>query len=226
MTIKECLGEELSTFPVFGLCRDVRALVPIFFIRKKNSFPQDSTSPQCLRTLCGEECSQRTSPRAGVLRLFFVYRMATFVNKHIRTSDKSRLFLVQMGRKRCPPQKPGCSLLTLCVPSASAHPAQHTCRCCRAGVGGGLKEPPPGGSLAGDQVARAQQAVGSVRCPPGLAKGDEAPAPGSSAPQGLSQRRAQLSGQLPGALDVCVCRGGRLSTGRGPRRGPGPTGLS
>lgn len=92
MTIKECLGEELSTFPVFGLCRDVRALVPIFFIRKKNSFPQDSTSPRCPRTLCGQECSQRVSPRAGVLGLFFVYRMAACVNKHIRTSENQGYF--------------------------------------------------------------------------------------------------------------------------------------
>lgn len=29
----------------------------------------------------------------------------------------------------------------LCVPSASAHPVQHTCRCSGAGVGRGLKEP-------------------------------------------------------------------------------------
>ena len=202
--------------------------MPVFFIRKKDSFPQDSTSPRCPRALCGQECSQHTSPGASVLGLCFVYRMAAFLNTHTRTEWQIKAIFSADGKETVTARLGSLvgAAHPVCVPSASAHPAQLTCRCAGAGVGRGLKEPLQEGPC---RVTRRPGhtrwwAPGAARL--GWQEGEEALAPGTSAPHGLSQPRAQLSGQLPGALDVCVCRGGRLSSGQGAQRGPGPTGLS
>ena len=215
----------------FGL-RAVRALVPDCLYQKEglgltSALPPRGTSARCPQAPLVDRRPQHASSGARTLGVVFLTWWRPFRTSTLGPSGPIKAIFSTNGKQMVLPASEACSSLTpsACVlarPACtlpSGHEGAREVGAADPGRGAGNMGSPSRavspGSLSGGQAARARQGAGSLCCPHGLVKGDEAPAPGTVFPGPFPAQRPALRPTPRGPK----CEGGGAQAGEG---GPGP----